>query len=98
VTSATISLQVAAILAIDSGYPEEGAVVIGAFEGLCERYGVRPPAGLDRMIRSHDPMARATGALGPAALTTALERGSRMGVQEAIDLIIAVADRVDSAQ
>ncbi len=98
VTSATVSLQVAAILLIDSGYPEEGAVVIGAFEALCERYGVRPPAGLDRMIRSQDPMARATGALGPAALAAALERGSRMGVQEAIDLIIAVADRVDGAQ
>ncbi len=98
VTSATVSLQVAAILAIDSGYAEEGAVVIGAFEALCERYGVRPPAGLDRMIRSQDPLARATGVLGPAALTTALERGSRMGLQDAIDLIIAVADQVDGAQ
>ena len=49
VAGATIALPAAALVGIEFGLTEEAALLMGAFEGLCERYGVRPPVGLDRI-------------------------------------------------
>src|SRR4029079_3151327 len=64
VSGATIALPAAALTAIEFGLTEEAAVIMGAFEGLCERYGVRPPVGLDQLIRQTDPRVRAQVLLG----------------------------------
>ncbi len=37
----------------------EAAMILGAFESLCERYGVRPPVGLAALIGSADPLESA---------------------------------------
>ena len=55
VAGSTIALPVAAVVAIQVGLLEEAAVIMGAFEGLCDRYGVRPPLGLEQLIRTTDP-------------------------------------------
>ena len=44
--STTIGLPIAALVAIRADRPEDAAVIVGAFEALCERYGVKPPLGL----------------------------------------------------
>jgi hypothetical protein len=94
VAGATIALPAAALTAIEFGLTEEAAVVMGAFEGLCERYGVRPPVGLDVLIRETDPGVRAQGLLGPAAFAEAFERGQRMTIDEAMDLVVRIGDAV----
>ena len=55
VAGSTIALPIAAIIAIEFGHADDAALIMGAFEGLCERYGVRPPIGLEQLIRSSGP-------------------------------------------
>ena len=55
VAGSTIALPIAAIIAIEFGHADDAALIMGAFEGLCERYGVRPPIGLEQLIRSTRP-------------------------------------------
>ena len=92
----TIALPVPAIVAIEFGRPEDAALIIGAFEGLCERYGVRPPIGLEQMIRRTDPAVRLQSILEPATLAEALERGRRMTLDETMDLVVRIGDAVPS--
>jgi len=94
VAGATIALPVAAIVAIEIGLTEEAARIMGAFEGLCERYGVRPPIGLAQMIKQTDPRLRLEGLLDPATLAAALDRGRRMTIDEAMDLVVRIGDAV----
>ena len=51
----TVSLHIGVLMAAMLGRSEEGAEINGAFDALCERYGVRPPASLDRFIEVQDP-------------------------------------------
>jgi len=97
VAGATITLPAAALTAVEFGLPEAAAVVMGAFEALCDRYGVRPPVGLDELIRQTDPGVRAKGVLGPAAFAEAFGRGQRMTIDEAMDLVVRIADAVPPA-
>jgi predicted ATPase/class 3 adenylate cyclase len=94
VAGVAIALPMAAIVAIELGQSEEAALLMGAFEGLCERYGVRPPVGLSELIRQTDPVVRLRERLDPAALAAALERGQRMTVDEAMDIVVRVSDLV----
>jgi predicted ATPase/class 3 adenylate cyclase len=94
VAGATIALPAAALVAIEFGRTEEAALTMGAFEGLCERYGVRPPVGLELLIRQTDPLVRLQGLLDPASLAGALERGRRMTIDEAMDVVVRIGDAV----
>ncbi len=40
-------------------------MILGAFESLCERYGVRPPVGLAALIGTADPLERVRATLDP---------------------------------
>ncbi len=53
VATTAISLQIGAIVALEAGRSEDGAVLVGAVGSLSERYGVKPPAGLAWLIKSH---------------------------------------------
>jgi len=91
VAGSTIALPIAATIAIEFGHADDAALIMGAFEGLCERYGVRPPIGLEHLIRSSDPGVRLQGIMAPAALEAALERGRRMSIDEAMDVVVRAA-------
>ena len=94
VAGSTIALPIAAIVAIEFGHADDAALIMGAFEGLCERYGVRPPIGLEQLIRSTDPGVRLQGIMAPTTLEAALERGRRMTIDEAMDVVVRIADAV----
>jgi predicted ATPase/class 3 adenylate cyclase len=98
VAGSTIALPIAAIFAIEFGLTEEAAFIMGAFEGLCERYGVRPPLGLEQMIRRTDPGDRLKALLEPEALAGALDRGRRMTIDEAMDLVVRIGDAIPSGE
>jgi tetratricopeptide (TPR) repeat protein len=85
--SSTIGLPIGAVIALEAGRPYEAAMIMGAFEALSERYGVRPPLGVEELIRSAEPLESARSALEPEAFAEALESGRRMTLGEAIDLI-----------
>ena len=95
--ASTISLPIGAILALEAGRPHDAAVILGAFEALAERYGVRPPVGLAEMIKTVDPLERARAALSPDELTKALEQGSRMTLDEAMEMITHAVDGAGAA-
>jgi tetratricopeptide (TPR) repeat protein len=96
VASTTISLPVGALMALAAGRPQEAATIMGAFQALCERYGVRPPLGLGAFIQNADPLGQARAALGPEEFATAVERGRRMTLAEAMELIAEVGDAVST--
>jgi predicted ATPase/class 3 adenylate cyclase len=88
VAGATISLPSAAIAAMELGRVEEAAVVMGAFDALCERYGVRPPIGLAEMIGRAEPTAQLADLLTPEVLAAATARGHRMSLDEAVAIAV----------
>jgi hypothetical protein len=87
----TTILTLAAIALVGAGEiisPTDAATLFGAFEQLCAVHGVRPPAGLDRMIYSADPIAQLRQTLPSDAYAAAIERGKRMTLDEAVALAI----------
>ena len=90
VGTTAISLDVAAIVALESGRPEDAAVLLGAMQNLSERYGVTPPAGLAWLIKSHGPEERVAELLAPDVLGSALERGRRLSLDEAVELVVDI--------
>jgi predicted ATPase/class 3 adenylate cyclase len=90
VATTAISLQIGAIVALEAGRPEDAAVLTGAMEALGERYGVKPPAGLAWLIKSRAPSERVEASLEPDVLTAALERGRRLSLDEAVELVLRI--------
>jgi len=90
VAGSTVSLPIGAIMALELGKPREAATILGAFEALSERYGVRPPMALATMIAGADPLERAREALRPDEFADALERGRRMTLGETMDLVVGL--------
>ena len=68
----------------DGRTAEDAAELTGAFEALCERYGVRPPAALERFLEGQDPFAVTRAALPPDVYEAAYERGRRLTLDEAV--------------
>ena len=87
----TISLHTGVILGAILGRFEDVAVVAGAFDAHCQRFGVRPPTDLERFITDVDPRGTAREALGPAAFDAAFERGQALTLDEAVDLVLEMA-------
>ena len=92
----TIGMQEGILIALALDRPEAAALLTGAFEGLCERYGVRPPTSLQRFLDESDPLI-ARAALGAEKFETAVARGRRMSLDEAMALIVELGDSVDAA-
>ncbi len=67
-------------------------MLMGAFEGLCQRYGVRPPTNLSRFLSDLDPSPALRDALDPEQLEAALERGRRMTLDEAVDMVVGLGE------
>jgi hypothetical protein len=90
----TISLHVGIVMANMTERFEDGAVIAGAFEALCERYGVRPPAGLDRFLRLEDSFKALAASLDPEAFEAAYDRGRRLSLGEAVELVVDMGNQV----
>ena len=98
IATTAISLQVAAIVALEAGRPEDAAVLFGAMEVLSERYGVKPPAGLAWLIKTQAPEQRVAELLEPDVLASALERGRRLSLDEAVELVIRIETELPAVE
>jgi predicted ATPase/class 3 adenylate cyclase len=90
VGTTTISLHVGVLMADMLHRFEDAARLSGAFDALCERYGVRPPAALGRFIDAQDPFAIARGALPPEDWERLYGEGRRMDLEAAVALIVDI--------
>ncbi len=90
----TISLHTGMILGVMAGRFEEAALIAGAFDAACERFGVRPPADLERFIQGVYPHETIRAAIGPERYDAAYARGMTLGLEEAVDHILLIADAV----
>ena len=84
----TISLHIGVLMAVMVARFEEAAVLEGAFDALCERYAVRPPASLGRFIANIDPFAATKAALDPEVYEANVERGRRLSLDEAVAMVV----------
>ncbi len=91
----TISLQEAAMVAMILKRPEVAAMLMGAFESLCQRYGVRPPMSLERFLSGLDVLPELRDALDSDRLEGAIDRGRRMTLDEAVALVVELGDTLD---
>ena len=96
--STTISLPVGALVANAAGRPADAVALMGAFDALCERYGVRPPVPLRELIDLADPLAEAAALLTPEEIAEHTRRGQRMTVGDAVALSLEVGALVAPAQ
>ena len=86
VASTTIGLRGAAIYAFVAGLGEEAATINGAFEALCRRYGVRPPAFFEEIAAPTDTAE--TLLVRPEDYPEATARGERMSLDEVVDYAV----------
>jgi hypothetical protein len=77
---------------------EEAAVLLGAFDNLCEVYGVRPPSGIMYLIAGGNIEHRIQEALDPDDFEAAKERGRRLTLDEAVALVIDVCGKVTGSR
>ncbi|MFI5225857.1 MAG: ATP-binding protein [Candidatus Limnocylindrales bacterium] len=87
-----ISLHSGILVAVYTGHAEDGARLHGAFDAARERYGVRPPAGLERFVTAQDPFRLVREAVSPERFEAAYEEGRRLSLGEAVDLVAAMAE------
>jgi predicted ATPase len=94
VGTTTISLHIGVLVAVLVGRPTDAARLSGAFDALCERYGVRPPAALGRFINQTDPFAMARAALSDEVYHAMFAEGRRMTLDEAVALVVDLGDAI----
>jgi hypothetical protein len=90
----TIGMQEGIVIARALDRPDVAALLTGAFEGLCERHGVRPPGDMQRFLQGQDPFPAAHAALGDEDFQAAVARGRRMSLDEAMAVIVELGDSV----
>lgn len=96
VGTTTISLHVGVLMAVILRRFEDAARLTGAFDALCERYGVRPPAALGRFIETQDPFTAARDGLGSdEAWARLYAEGRRMDLESAVALIVDIGGSFD---
>ena len=92
----TISLHIGVLLGALTGQFEEAAEIHGAFDALCERYGVRPPAALASFVGGRDPFELTRQNLDPETWAEAYARGLRLTLDEAVALVIELGDAANA--
>jgi predicted ATPase/class 3 adenylate cyclase len=97
VASTTISLAGAAVMLLDFDRPAEVATLMGAYEGLCEVHGVRPPAGIAAQLYESRVVERAVAALSSEEHAAAVRRGRAMTIDEAVAYAIEVFEQTMGA-
>lgn len=92
VATTTISLHVGVLLGVVLGRFEDAVRLSGAFDGLCARNGVQPPAALGRFVKQMDPFERARAAVTPEDYQRLYADGRRMTLDEAVALFIDLGE------
>ena len=87
----TVSMHVGVLIALISGRPEVAARLTGVFDAASERYGVKPPAALERFLGVQDPFQAAREALTPERWEIEYAVGRRMSLGEAVDIVESMA-------
>ncbi len=82
-----IALQPLVVLLLRAGQPTAGAIVLGALDEAIERFGMRPPASFQIVTGVADPEAAFEGALGTEAFAAARERGRKLSLEGAVDVV-----------
>lgn len=85
VASVTIFLRGFAVVFDDLGMREEAVVTISAFEALCQRYGVRPPAFFEELAGFSGRRE-----IDVAPFPDAVARGMAMSLEEMVDYVTRV--------
>ncbi|MGH2401954.1 MAG: hypothetical protein ACRDE6_04525, partial [Candidatus Limnocylindria bacterium] len=89
VATVTIGLRAAGLVVGQLGMPREAITILAAFEALCARYGVRPPAFIEEITPGADiPTIDLDDDLEAAA------RGAAMSFDEAVDYVTGVVKEV----
>ena len=97
VATVTITLVACALGLIEAGHPRDAATVLGAYEALSERFGVKPPAGLGFMIDQFRPVERTIEALRAEEFAAAYEAGARMSLDEAVAFTLEAIERASES-
>jgi predicted ATPase/class 3 adenylate cyclase len=92
VTSATLAMPLAAMMAVEAQRPADAARVLGAFDHFGELYGVRAPIGLTELLDRSDPHGIAQQMLGPEGYHQAFGEGRQMTLAEAVALAAQVQE------
>jgi hypothetical protein len=85
VATITLTLRAAAALWSIAGRLEEAATVLGAFEGHCRRYGVRPPMNPDAFLAMGGPLDELIAALERPELAAARAHGETMSTDAVLE-------------
>ena len=96
VASITLTLRAAAALWAVAGRREEAATVLGAFEGHCRRYGVRPPMNPDAFLALGGPLDELLAALEQPELAAARAHGETMSTDAVLDYMFEHAAELTS--
>jgi predicted ATPase/class 3 adenylate cyclase len=89
-SDAALGLQFGVMICPLMGRPAIAAELHGSIQAVFERLGIRPPASYEE-LGGTDPLPMIREALGAEAYAAAVERGRRLSLEEAIDLIEEVA-------
>jgi predicted ATPase/class 3 adenylate cyclase len=85
VSGQTISLRYVAVMAHLLGMREEAVTVAAAYDALCSRYGVQPPAHLEELVPA---LAGQALMIDADAHPEAAARGAAMSLDEVVDFIM----------
>ena len=86
IASTILGLRGAALVLASAGLPADGAVMNGAFDALCRRYGFRPPANPEDWASLGWTTEEALASLRSEGSHAAeWQRGSTMTLEEAVD-------------
>jgi predicted ATPase/class 3 adenylate cyclase len=92
VASITLLLRAAAATWMLGGQPEAGATLLGAFEGHCRRYGVRPPMNPDTFMALGGPLEELFAVLEQPELAAAKAHGEAMSTDAVVEYMLEHAN------
>ncbi len=87
----TAGLPSIAMAMFHLGRPSEAATVLGAYESLSRRYGVRMPLNLQQAQEARDPLSQVAAAVSAEAYQEARDRGAAMGIDEVVEFVMELA-------
>jgi predicted ATPase/class 3 adenylate cyclase len=92
-----VGLPFIAMTVFRMGETASAATILGAYEGLSRRYGIRQPGTLAEALEARDPPDQVRLALDAATYDEAFSRGTTMTVDEVFEFVMEIARRKDVA-
>jgi tetratricopeptide (TPR) repeat protein len=89
----TVGLPSMAISVFHLGLADAAATILGAYDGLARRYGVRMPKNLEQYLEAVDPLSQVKAALDADSYVSAFRRGAEMTLDEVVGYVVELASR-----